>query len=132
MVPRLFVLAGGTLLGILLINACSGPESAPSSEDASSRVYHVHLQLTEEKTQAAETLGQALRWWKQQPSAQRPPLAPSAHSSSRPVTIKWRPPFYRVRLGPFDTKRQAERVVETAASRFPDAFVAPGRTAPAS
>jgi hypothetical protein len=94
-------------------------------------MYHVHLRLTEKKDRAVSVLGEALRWWNEMPAAQRPPLAEGAGASGRPVTIEWKPPFYRVRLGPFATKQRAETAAQTAvASAFPDAFVAPGRPAP--
>ncbi len=131
---RLFLCAGGGLLSLLLLGGCTGPgvsspEAAQTS--ASGRVYHVHLRLTEKKDRAVSVLGQALRWWNEMPAAQRPPLAEGAGASGRPVTIEWKPPFYRVRLGPFATEQRAETAAQTAAaSTFPDAFVAPGRPAP--
>ncbi|PSQ78623.1 MAG: SPOR domain-containing protein, partial [Bacteroidetes bacterium QH_6_63_17] len=48
-------------------------------------------------------------------------------ASASAVTINWKPPFYRVRLGPFATRQQAEAVLQAARSVFPDAFVAPKR-----
>jgi hypothetical protein len=50
-----------------------------------------------------------------------------AQASDVAVSIKWRAPFYRVRIGPFATEQQAETVLEEAHSTFPDAFVAPDR-----
>ncbi len=121
-----FVCLGGGLIG-----ACSGPapeSTGPSSEARSdARHYHVQLRLTEEKARATETLGRATRWWREQSPADRPPLVQKARSSETPVTIAWKAPFYRVRLGPFATEPQAEAVLDAARSAFPDAFVAPSR-----
>ena len=121
----------GAWVGGMLLGACSGP--APESTDQSlmvepgARIYHVQLRLTEDKAQAAETLGRAERWWRERPLADRPPLVQGTSSSGRPVTITWKAPLYRVRLGPFATETQAEAVLDAARPTFPDAFVAPDR-----
>lgn len=117
------------LLAILFFGACTGPTPSPpsSSSDAGTRVYHVQLQLTEDKARAEAILSRGLRWWKNQPASTRPPLAGGAQASDAAVSIKWRAPFYRVRIGPFATEQQAETVLEEAHSAFPDAFVAPDR-----
>jgi hypothetical protein len=90
-------------------------------------VYHVQLQLTEDKDQAEAILSQGLRWWNQQPASSRPSLVEDARSSDTAVSIKWQAPFYRVRIGPFATEQQAETVLKEARATFPDAFVAPER-----
>ncbi len=128
-VPSPLRLVTGMLLGAALIGACSGPGSVPDTTESETpaRVYHVQLQLTEDKDRAAAILDRGLQWWNQQPPPQRPPLVRGAEASDSPVTIMWRAPFYRVRIGPFATEQQAEQVLETARSAFPDAFVAPER-----
>lgn len=125
----------GVLVGVwvsgMLLSACSGPapESTGRSPEGapSTRVYHVQLRLTADKTRAAQTLGRAEQWWREQPPADSPPLTQGARSSRTPVTIAWKAPFYRVRLGPFATETQAEAVLDAARPTFPDAFVAPDR-----
>lgn len=134
MAPPPLRIVTGMLLGAMLIGACSGPGSVSDKTESEppSRVYHVQLQLTEDKDRAAAILNRGLQWWNQQPASQRPPLVRGAQSSDSPVSIVWKAPFYRVRIGPFATEEQAERVLETARSAFPDAFVAPerGKVAP--
>lgn len=115
------------LLGLTLFGACSGPHSESAEEESETRLYHVQLQLTEDKDRAVEILSHAQQWWTEQPSSERPPLATTPPSSKKPITIKWRAPFYRVRLGPFATKQEAETVLEAAKTSFPDAFVSPER-----
>lgn len=127
---RRFALVGVWIAGAFLF-ACSGPapeSSSPSPEvEPGARIYHVQIGLTEDKNQANELLVRAERWWSTQPSSDRPPRAEGLQSSDPPVTITWKAPFYRVRLGPFATEKQAEAVLKVARSSFPDAFVAPGR-----
>lgn len=90
-------------------------------------MYHVQLQLTDDKDQAAAVLGRAQQWWQEEPPSNHPSLVDDAPSSDPPVTIVWKAPFYRVRLGPFATEEQAETVLDAARQRFSDAFVAPAR-----
>lgn len=127
--PRSHRIGLELFLGALLLGACSapGPASDPTNPESGTRVYHVQLQLTEDKDRAVQTLNQALRWWEQQPASERPPLVRGVQSSETPATIKWKAPLYRVRLGPFASEQQAETVLEAARSAFPEAFVAPDR-----
>jgi len=121
----------GVWMGGFVLVACSGPapesRSQGSEVEPGTRIYHVQLRLTENKDQAAETLGRAEQWWNKQPSADRPPLAQGTQSSDPAVNITWKPPFYRVQLGPFASEEEAEAVLKAAESAFPDAFVAPDR-----
>lgn len=120
------VCAGGVLFG-----SCSGPAATsphrPAPDGSSARIFLVQLRLTEDKARAARTLGRAERWWRNRPPAGRPPLVQAASSARSPVTIAWKAPLYRVRLGPFATRRQAEAVLDAARSTFPEAFIAPDR-----
>lgn len=134
--PRPLVLVFGLLLSGGGLLACTGPASTRSpgstTPEAGTRIYHVQLQLTDEKERAVEILGRGERWWEKQPASVRPPLVEGTQSSDTPVHIEWKAPFYRVRLGPFATEQQAERVLDAARSAFPDAFVAPDRIDPPS
>lgn len=112
-------------LGLLL--SCSGPQPdrrAPSQEPGG-QVFHVQVLLTEDKQKAEQALSKALSWWKNRPSGERPSLAEVPEASRSPVDIKWKAPLYRVRIGPFASRQEAEAVLAEARSPFPDAFVAP-------
>lgn len=110
-----------------MISACSGPKTGGGrSESETDRVFYLHLQMTEDKEEAVRVRDQAEQWWVDQPSTEKPSVVDRG-SSSETVTIKWKPPLYRVRLGPFDSREKAESILETARSSFPDAFVAPAR-----
>jgi len=132
--PVRFSFGLGLLAGLLLLGlSCSGPSpEAPASSEAAtdrSRAYHVQLDMTKEKEAANRILGQALQWWDAHEGAwSAPPLTPPDAS---PVTVAWRAPLYRIRLGPFATRAQADSVLAAAQSAFPGAFVRPARTAPA-
>ena len=114
------VLAGALLLGL----SCSGPSPAPSGETTDpSRVYHVQLDMTKEKETANQILGRALTWW--EAHAASVAARPLTAADASPVTVAWRAPLYRVRIGPFASRDQAESVLQTAQSAFPGAFVRP-------
>ena len=114
------ILAVALLLGL----SCSGPSSAPSGETADrSRVYHVQLDMTKEKEAANQILGRALKWWEAHSASVA--ARPLTEVDASPVTVAWRAPLYRVRIGPFASRAQAESVLETAQSSFPGAFVRP-------
>lgn len=113
-------------LGIGLVAACSGPQPKTDSTSAV-RVYRVQLQMTEDKKEATRLRRRAQQWWENQPPSERPPLAKNAPTQGSPVVIDWKPPFYRVRIGPFATRRRADSVLKAARPTFPEAFIAPKR-----
>jgi len=133
---RLLWVLAGLCATVAFLQACSGPFSSSEpptpTADPGDRIYHVQLRLTEEKAQAVHTQGRAQQWWAQQSAADHPSLLGDAPSSDPPVTISWKAPFYRVRLGPFATRPQADSVLAAAQPTFPDAFVAPDRVPPSS
>lgn len=108
----------------MLALSCTGPQPQEPEEAEPNRVFHVQLQMTEEKDEANRVLGEALAWWKELPPSDRPPLT---ETDGSPVDIIWKAPLYRVRLGPFSTQEQAKSVLSKARSDFPEAFVAPER-----
>ena len=119
----------GLVLGGALLAACTGPapDRGPDASPPGARLYHVQLQLTDDKERAVEIQTRAQKWWKAQSPAERPPLVEGTKASARAVSIKWKVPYYRVRLGPFATEAQADSVLDAAQSAFPDAFVVPDR-----
>ena len=129
MMPFRNFIGGGVLVGLVLLGlSCSGPspdESAPETRPDRSRGYHVQLDMTKKKEDANQILGRALQWWKTHSDGVE--VRPAAASSASPVTVVWRAPLYRVRIGPFSTKAQADSVLQAVRSAFPGAFVRPAR-----
>lgn len=122
----------GLLLGSLLLGlSCSGPSpdgNGPAdAEERPARVFHVQLGMEEEKDVATQTVSEAVAWWNEHASslAARPLDIGEEHDS--PVHLVWKAPLYRVRLGPFASREEAEKVLAAAQSSFPEAFVAPER-----
>lgn len=118
-------LAGPIIGGVLLGLSCSGPapDATPTAE-TDARVYHVQLEETKQKAEANRMIGRVLEWWEKQAATVGPrPL----ETESSPVSVAWRAPLYRVRLGPFASRAEADSVLAVAQRTFPDAFVRPER-----
>lgn len=126
----------GLFLSALVLGlSCSGPspETQTSPEESLDRVYHVQLDMADEKATANQALAKALAWWKDLSGRSMPsPLTGNDRFDDSPVAMVWKPPMYRIRLGPFASRSEAEKVLTAAQSTFPDAFVAPERLRPAN
>jgi len=121
----------GMLVAALLLGlSCSGPAPSTSKKEETSRPYHVQLDRIEDKDTANRILGEALTWWKANASAVEP--RPMTGSTGSPVTVVWRAPLYRIRIGPFASRAEADSVLRLAQPSFPDAFVHPARRSPPS
>lgn len=121
---RLGVILGGLLFGL----SCAGPDDTSKSRtEDDDRVFHVQVGMTEDKAAANALMGEAMAWWSEHSSEMAPTPLSSSNSARRPVQVYWKPPLYRVRLGPFSNRSAANTVASAAQSSFPDAFVAPER-----
>ena len=103
----------------------SEPGAPPPGYEDVKRVYRVQIGLYDQKSSAEVAVKDAIQWWQSIPSAEQP--RPLQGVDELPVDVHWKPPYYRVRIGPFVERDRAERVLATAQSRFPDAFIAPER-----
>lgn len=110
-------------VALLIALSCTGPSSTSPDREDRSRVYHVQLDMMEDKARADRTLGRALEWWQRRSDVPRPLTG----SDDSPVRVVWRAPLYRIRIGPFASRAQADSVLQRARSTFPDAFVSPDR-----
>ncbi|WP_028566754.1 SPOR domain-containing protein [Salisaeta longa] len=130
---RVFV-AGGLAL---LLAGCATPRNTAPSAGAPAppaerpgrpveRVYLVQLDQVDAKARADSVVAATFAWWR----TLRPRPEALASYDDPPVRIVWKPPFYRVRLGPFITEQRARAALQTAQSAFPNAFVVPHRVAP--
>lgn len=87
--------------------------------------FRIEIASTTEKEAADQLAAQAASWWRAllgrgvldevYPQEAVPP----------PVYQEFRSPYYRVRLGNFMTRAEAEAMLDIVESRFADAFIAP-------
>lgn len=131
-----------TVLTILLIvvsclpaqvNRPDGPrdEASTAREERrppENRTYHVQVRTVESKSEADRTVSEVIDWYESLSVARRPAMM--SDQEQVPVGVRWKPPFYRVRLGPFETEEEARSVLGVVRDSFPDAFIARETTSP--
>ncbi|MDQ7039831.1 MAG: SPOR domain-containing protein [Rhodothermus sp.] len=85
--------------------------------------YRVQIFLTESKATADSIYATAAVWWRRMAAQGALEGIPGAHADPPPIYIVYRAPYYRIRLGNFRTREEAERLRALAARRFEGAFV---------
>ncbi len=84
--------------------------------------FRIQVFTSAEKSEAEQALVDALQWLGDVPRAQRP-VGMDAES----VDIHWQQPYYRVRLGTFANREEAETALALVKPEFDKAFILPGR-----
>lgn len=102
--------------------AREGEPRERSSSERPSKTYHVQVRTVEAKSEADRTVTEVMTWFNGLDRDERP--LPLSRVSTVPVDVRWKAPFYRVRVGPFTSKEAAESVLQSVQRRFPDAFIA--------
>lgn len=125
----------GWIVGVLVVGLMAGCATTepsapddPSAPDTPQRIFRIQLSVTDNRAEAESTASQARTWWQNLDAAERP--AALQEQGFQPDVV-WQQPYYRVRVGQFDTRSAAQDVLATIRSRFPDALVAPVRVQPA-
>ncbi len=78
--------------------------------------YRVQIFNTASRDAAERVRGDATDWWR---AVRSEPGAPRAMD----VVIAYQQPYYRVRMGGFGTRAEADRALALVRQRFPDAFL---------
>ncbi len=89
--------------------------------------YRVQIFLTESKATADSIYAAAVVWWHRMAAQGALEGIPGAHADPPPVYIVYRAPYYRIRLGNFRTRAEAERLRALAARHFEGAFITSDR-----
>ena len=115
----------GLILGLaLLITSCAPMEGVvePEEEDGEPEVYYrVQVHMTTDRSNAETVRSQVEAWWDDLPAEERPSSV--AHEDLSAVVV-WQQPYYRVRLGQFASREEAQELLPTARDEFSDALVA--------
>lgn len=120
------------LLGVLLLSSCAGPRTAgrdepepPPARPPAPRTlsgFRIQILSTTERNAADEKVEEALTWWKNLPPQRRPA---GLKNEAYLIDIHWRAPYYRVRMGNFTTRSEAEQALSMISGAYPDAFIVP-------
>ena len=81
--------------------------------------YRIQVFSTLEKGQAEDHRQKMASWWQQQFQEGE------GTSSDSPVVIRYKQPYYRVRLGNFTSRSAAERVLSSVKEQYDSAFIVP-------
>lgn len=85
--------------------------------------FRVQVYSTLDKTAAVNLEEEARAWWRAERSRAPAGLMPE----QLPIYTVYLQPYYRVRIGNFRTRAEADRARQILARRFPDAFIVPDR-----
>lgn len=112
----------------LLAASCSGPGTTPSPRETEpQRTYRIQVHMTSDQAEAEQVAEQVRTWWQQLPDDERP--AALAGSSLDPEVV-WEQPYYRVRIGSFPSRSNAEPALSAVRAEFSDAFLVPEQQVP--
>ena len=102
------------------VNVPGGTTAPPPSEPQATQVEGFRVQVfTSVSRDAAERVrGEAMDWWA---GAQRQPGAPATLEAS----VAYAQPYYRVRLGAFADREEAEAALALVRRQYPEAFLVP-------
>lgn len=84
--------------------------------------FRVQLFTSESKTSADAVRDDALSWWR---SAQTDEEASRAFPHGLQPAVIFSRPFYRVRVGGFESRMEAEAALVLLRERYPEAFIVP-------
>lgn len=98
------------------------PKSAPTTRTVDG--FRIQILNTPERAAAYEAVESAMDWWASLPSSRRHRYL---GGNELDAEVKWRQPTYRVHVGRFATRAEAEEALRTVRARFPDAFLVPER-----
>ena len=101
------------------------PEPPPKKREPVRRTvqgFRIQILTTADKGAADDQIEEALSWWQSMPASQRPA---ALADNELDVDVMWRSPYYRVRMGNFTSRAEAQKVLPTIKKRFGDAFIVP-------
>lgn len=92
--------------------------SAPARRTA--RGYRLQVFSTPDKQAADAQVSAISQWWQSQKGSKVPGLF---QGSTPPIYTIYRQPYYRIRIGNFTSRQQAQQALSAVASRFPGAMI---------
>ncbi|PSQ80183.1 MAG: SPOR domain-containing protein, partial [Bacteroidetes bacterium QS_8_68_15] len=87
------------------------------------RGYRVQVLSTKDQSAAEQAAGDAEQWWREQAPSGAPPEGLFSGEEGLPVYTVYRQPYYRVRVGNFTSRSEAEQALQFLSPRYGDAFI---------
>jgi len=87
--------------------------------------FRIQIFSSQDKRAADGQAENAVAWWRQQLRIGRLDEVYPGATSPPPVYLDFRQPYYRVRVGNFSARRQAQAFLQLIEQQFPSAFIAP-------
>lgn len=98
------------------------PQTPPKPTTRTVQGFRIQVLTTPEKQAADLHAAEAENWYRSL-SASRRPLGLGDRGLL--LDVAWRPPYYRVRLGAFASRAEAQRALALVKQRYPEAFLVP-------
>ena len=87
--------------------------------------YRIQIFSSQDKRAADRRREQAETWWREQVRSGELDDVYPYEMSPAPIYQDFRQPYYRVRVGNFASRAQAQEMLRIVEQRFPSAFIAP-------
>ena len=118
---------------MLFLSACATTEPAPrppTDPDDPSRGpvtrtvdgFRIQIGMSNDQDEADALAAVAAQWYQGLPPSERPAYLGGGDLD---VHVAWRAPYYRVQVGRFATRAEADRALSVVSQRFPEAFPVP-------
>ena len=89
--------------------------------------YRIQIFSSRDKATADRYLDDAMGWWRSRDRDGTLDDVYGEETSPEPVYLVYRQPYYRIRMGNFESRRDAAGLLRLVKARFPDAFIVPDR-----
>lgn len=104
------------MAGTVMIPASTGPRTVQG--------YRIQVFSSSDKSAAEDIRDEASGWWR---VVRNDPDAVDTMPHGLDPDLDFNQPYYRVRLGAFEYRREAEAALPLVRRRFPEAFIVPDR-----
>ena len=89
--------------------------------------FRIHIFSTLDPIEAERAAAEATAWWQELENEKLLDSVYPGYESEPPVYRDFRAPYYRVRIGNFELRPDAQRMLDLVEDRYPSAFIVPDR-----
>ena len=109
------------------VPACLLEGRAGPASEIMARGFRIQVLSERSRQQADNVYGQVLRWWGREFSSEGQEYLARKEDGTSPIYLEYYQPYWRVRIGDFATRPDAEVILPKVRERFANAFVAPSQ-----